>query len=184
MRWTSFSTNSATGLAAWVRIQAAWLSAQNMRPSFRQRISYLHLPEPSTWNLGEFSARLRHYPIVRDVLGDQRPGANHAELPDRNVVPDGRIYSDEGVLLDQNPARDHHVRGNETIVLDPRVVPYVVPAPERDVVPDVHEGLDGVVLEDETVLADAQLGPHGRLAADVTGQLVPLRLRVLTAGSA
>ena len=39
------------------------------------------------------------------------------------------------------------------------IVPDVVPAPEDDVVPDPHERLEDVLLEDEAVVAELGLGP-------------------------
>src|SRR4051794_11870233 len=54
----------------------------------------------------------------------------------------------------------------------------VVAAPEHHVVADVDERLDRVVLEDEAVLADDEIGPRRRLRADVGNQPITALLRL------
>ena len=44
---------------------------------------------------------------------------------------------------------DHHVRRDEAVIVDHRVVADVIAAPQRHVVADRHERLNRVVFEDE-----------------------------------
>src|SRR5205085_7580631 len=68
------------------------------------------------------------------------------------------------------------VRGQEAVILDGRIVADVIPAPQRDVIADADEGLDGVVLQDEAVVPDGVIGEEGAAAADVARQLVAAAL--------
>ena len=59
----------------------------------------------------------------------------------------------------------------------------MITAPERHVVADGRERLNGVVLEDETVVADGELREQRAPGADVADELVPERSgRVVLAG--
>src|SRR5437868_1356194 len=61
----------------------------------------------------------------------------------------------------------------------------VIPAPEDHVVADPREGLDGVVLQDEAILADGrspeERGPAAHVADEAVATFLPLAIDPLTA---
>src|SRR5215212_1018555 len=64
------------------------------------------------------------------------------------------------------------------MVFDGRVVTNMVTTPKRHVVTNVHERLNRVVLENETVVADWMIGQERAAATHVTHQLVALLFRL------
>src|ERR1700677_3937620 len=91
---------------------------------------------------------------VRLILQYERPGADHAPLPQRDPVAKRCVDADEAAGAHSDVPRDDRVRGDEAVVGYTAVVPDVVAAPHDDVLADPHEWLDHIRLEHERVLAD------------------------------
>jgi hypothetical protein len=64
--------------------------------------------------------------------------------------------------------------GQENIVLNDRVMPDVVAAPQRDVGANLRKGLDSIVFEDEAVFFYLQPGKCGCPAADIGNEGISL----------
>src|SRR5262249_28092281 len=77
---------------------------------------------------------------------------------------------------DVNMAGYDDVRCDKAVILDRRVVPDMVPAPQGNVVTNPYKRLNGVVFEDETVLAGPVIAQVGATRADITHQTVASRL--------
>ena len=58
-------------------------------------------------------------------------------------------------------------------------MPDVIAAPQHDIIAYRHKRLNGVVFEDEAVVAAFEAGPCGRLRADVANQPVAPTLSVV-----
>src|SRR2546427_6658070 len=160
-------------------------------PTRARRSARTHAPacatsRPSTVS-GAASTRSRlpllpnsHHPlIVGHVPQHQSPGPDHAVVANRDVIGHRRIHAHETVLANLTQTGHDDMRRDEAVVLDDRMMPDVVAAPEDDVPAELRERLNHVVLEDEAVLADAAVGPHERPGADVGRRRVPLPLGLI-----
>src|SRR5262249_10363852 len=94
------------------------------------------------------------------------------------VIGDGRIHPKKRVSADRYETGHHAVRRHEAVTANRGVMTDVIAAPEDDVVAERHEGLDGVVLEDEAVLPELDVPPHERPTAHIRGRRVALGLRL------
>src|SRR5262245_15790584 len=92
------------------------------------------------------------------------------------MVADRSIDANEAVLPDNDAAGNDHVRGDEAVVRDARMMADVVTRPQRRIVADLDERLNGVVLENQAILADLEIRPRRRLRADVRSKRIPFLL--------
>jgi hypothetical protein len=106
------------------------------------------------------------------VREKRHAGTDQRLLADDRLVAHRGVDAEEAVGLDDARAGDDDVRGDHHVVADHGVVADVVPAPDHHVVADLHERLDRVVLQDEAVLAAAEIGERGGARADVADELV------------
>ena len=54
------------------------------------------------------------------------------------------------------------------MILNDRIVPDMISAPQGDVVANPDEGLDSVVFQDKAIVSDRSISQEGTSAADVT----------------
>jgi hypothetical protein len=69
--------------------------------------------------------------------------------------------------------------GKKAVVSDRRVVSDMVAAPKYRIVSNVHERLNDIIFEDESVIPDFDMPPLARLRIHVTEHLIALRLAKL-----
>lgn len=67
---------------------------------------------------------------------------------------------------------NHDVRADETVIVDRRIVTDMIPAPERDVAADADKRLDGIVFENEAVVAWRMVRQERTAAPDVADQII------------
>ena len=91
--------------------------------------------------------------VVAGGAHDDRAGADHVRLSDLDVVAQRGVDADEAVRADAGVSGHDHLRRQEAVVADRRVVADVVAAPQHHVAAQPDEGLHDVALEDEAVLA-------------------------------
>src|SRR3954451_12032059 len=121
--------SSAVGTNAWEAAQSCSPPAAYTWPSLRQVVS------ADTEVLGRrlvAQPALRRCPelAVLRAAGDGHGRPDPVVAPDRDVVHERRVHAEERVLAHRHRARNHDVGGDEAVVLDGRVVPDVVAAPE------------------------------------------------------
>ena len=122
----------------------------------------------------EFGAGRPVQGVRPDIAENEGSRSDDTAFTDGDVVAQGGVHSDKAFGPDPNTARDNHMGGNEAVILDRRMMADVITRPERDVVTDFDEGLDGVVLENETVVADRFAGEHGGAGAAIGDESVAL----------
>src|SRR5262249_25834271 len=82
-------------------------------------------------------------------------------------------------MTDARETRDDHVRRQEAMVLDDRIVADVVAAPECHVVANLHKRLNRVVFENKTVVADGMVRQETATTTHVTHELVTKRFHLM-----
>lgn len=110
------------------------------------------------------------------VFLDKGSGTNKTVSTHHDVVDDGAVNPEKTVLPDLAKSGDNHLGSQEAVIRNPAVMADVVAAPENHVVPHLHEGLQGIVLEDETVFADLHVMPDKCPAADIADTRISLLL--------
>jgi len=117
----------------------------------------------------QHGAALREVDAFGDgIFHQQRSSADQALLGDANGVVQCGVDAKEGVAPDRTVTRNHHVRANETVVFDDRIMSNMIAAPQGDIVADSHKRLDSVIFKNETILADRLLHKDGCSTADIT----------------
>jgi hypothetical protein len=106
------------------------------------------------------------------VLQNRHTHSDKSLACNDRLVPHGRVNAEEAIRFDGGAARDHDMRGDHDVILDAAVVANVITAPHNDVASDFNKGLDGVVFEDEAIIAALETGPDGRLGTDIADQLI------------
>src|SRR6266496_4246540 len=99
-------------------------------------------------SFGKVDALLNCVPHNNCAGPDQRFGRN------RNGVTQRRVDTNETVVMNVNITGHDNMRSQEAMILDHRVMTDVIAAPKCDVVSDLNEWLNGVVLQNEAVIAD------------------------------
>ena len=112
------------------------------------------------------SSKKRSFRHVTEYFDSGRDPAIFADV---HVMSDCGINAQEAIFPHVNLPGEHDMRRNERIVVDDAVMADMIAAPKSDVVADTDEGLHGIVLKDERMLAYLHIGPHERPGADVTG---------------
>src|SRR5690242_5149259 len=167
MRNTSPPIWAGVGRAAWLHAHGWLPSGMKTRPSRHHDMTRSQLSETMARHRGSFRSSRRDYREIRLVFQHQRARSQHALLSDRDMIADGNVDADEAALPDANAARDHHVRRQEDVILDHRMVADMIAAPQRHIGANGGQGLDGIVLEDEAILLRLEARKDCRTTADI-----------------
>jgi hypothetical protein len=101
---------------------------------------------------------------------DGRAHADQRTFRDSQSVTHCRIDAEEARLLDCAVSRQDDMRCEEDMIGDRAVMADVISAPKNDVVSDRHKGLNCVVFENETIVADRRAWKARGARADVGNQ--------------
>ncbi len=81
-------------------------------------------------------------------------------VADRQKVAQGCIHAEETALSDFAVTRDYDVRSNISVVTDRAAVTQMITGPDHNIVADRDGWLDRLVLENETIFANLEIGPR------------------------
>jgi hypothetical protein len=62
------------------------------------------------------------------------------------------------------------------LIMNDTVMPYVVAAPEDDIITNLYKWLDGIIFKNKTIISDLSIVPNKRPAADIADTLIPFLL--------
>lgn len=82
-----------------------------------------------TGNAGSFRGGGDIDAIVFSILNNQGSCTDNAVPPQGNVVAQGDIDPQKTILPDRHAPGNHHMGRDETVVLDPGMMPDVIAAP-------------------------------------------------------
>src|SRR5215467_12757889 len=68
---------------------------------------------------------------------------------------------------------DDDLSSQKAMVVDARIMPYMISTPKRDVIPYLNERLNCIVFENKAVVPNRVLCEKGAAAADITNQIIP-----------
>src|SRR4051794_16576057 len=121
--------SSTTGVGRWAycRAQGRPPVGAYTWPSFRQRNGWSlrigrHLAVGPRAHLRRLAGRTLDDRVRRHVLGHHGPGPEQAIGPNGHVVPERRVHTEKAVRPDVAEPGHHHVRRDEAVVADLRVV--------------------------------------------------------------
>ena len=108
------------------------------------------------------------------VFQDAYAHSNQTLARDNRLVAHGCIDTEKGKLTNRAATRNNDVRGDHDMVMYYGAVADVITAPEHDITADLNKRLDGIVFENETVVATFKSGESCCFGTDVTDQFVTL----------
>lgn len=91
---------------------------------------------------------------------------------DLDEVADTTIDSEKTVLANFTITGNNYVRRDKNMIVYQRLMPYMIAAPENDIVADANFVLQDVVLHDEAVLTNLHVVPDKRPGTYIRNTLV------------
>src|SRR5436189_3345462 len=106
------------------------------------------------------------------ILENRDAHANKSLACNDCFVPDGSVHTEETIWLDSAATGDDHMGGDHYVVFDDTVVADMISTPHHDVVAKLYKRLNGIVLEDKTIVAAFKVGKSRGLGANVADKFI------------